>query len=136
MPEPPLERTDVALAVAVRTGRVLVARRAPGSHLGGTWEFPGGKVEPGEEPIEAARRELREETGLTAGRPEPLVVFVHDYADRPLRLHAYLVREPEGEVAIDGDREWSWKTRPELEALEMPEANRRVLRALAWRLPG
>jgi 8-oxo-dGTP diphosphatase len=128
------ETVAVALAVAVRDGRVLVTRRAAGSHLGGLWEFPGGKIGSGEEPSGGAARELTEETGLRGGRIEPLVVVAFDYPDRSVRLHVFLVRDPEGEVVIDGEREWRWADRATLESLEMPEANRPILRALAWRL--
>jgi len=127
-------RIDVALALPQRAGRLLVARRQSGLHLAGRWEFPGGKILPGEEPAAAARRELVEETGLVAGELEPLVVVVHDYADRPVRLHAYLARDPDGYVRLDTEREWGWMTLDELAALDMPEANRNVLRALQWRL--
>jgi 8-oxo-dGTP diphosphatase len=127
-------RTEVALAVPVRAGACLVARRAPDAHLGGLWEFPGGKIAPGESPIDAARRELAEETGLTAHTLEPLVVVVHDYADRSVRLHGFLARDPEGEVSVEGGREWAWVSGDELPTLEMPVANTAILRALRWRL--
>jgi 8-oxo-dGTP diphosphatase len=126
-------RIDIALVVACRERRFLVARRRGEVHLAGYWEFPGGKIEPGEEPSEAARRELEEETGLLALSLEPLVVVVHDYVDRPLRFHVFLSRESQGEVRLDEEREWGWKTRDALERLEMPEANRQMLRALRWR---
>ena len=118
----------------MRDGSILVARRADDAHLGGTWEFPGGKVEPGELPEAAARRELTEETGLTAPSLEPLLVFVHDYPDRRLRFHAYLVRDATGEAAADRGRAWGWVRPAELGDLAMPEANRAILRALRWRL--
>ena len=127
-------RVDVALAIPVREGRVLVGRRPPGVHLAGFWEFPGGRVEPGEEPMAAALRELAEETGLRAGSLEPLVLVVHDYADRPLRFHVFLARELDGEPGGRREGEWSWKSPAELRELEMPEANRPMLRALRWRL--
>ena len=118
----------------MREGKVLVARRAGDQHLGGTWEFPGGKVEAGEEPEAAARRELQEETGLNAGGLEPLIVFVHDYPDRRLRFHAFLARDAEGEPRTDGDRPCSFVPLSDLGKVEMPEANRAIVRALQWRL--
>ncbi|MDX1388670.1 MAG: (deoxy)nucleoside triphosphate pyrophosphohydrolase [Acidobacteriota bacterium] len=131
-PGPP--RVEVALAIPVRGDAVLVARRAPDQHLGGLWEFPGGKIRSGEDPSDAARRELREETGLDGGRIEPLVVVVHDYPDRSVRLHAFLIYDPDGAVSIDR-RAWTWASSDRLAALEMPPANAAVLRALHWRFP-
>ena len=128
------ERIEVALALPLREGRLLVARRQAGLHLAGRWEFPGGKVQPGEDPAAAARRELREETGLEAGSLEPLVVVLHEYPDRALRLHAFLARDPQGDVRLDVDREWAWMTLDELGRAELPEANRQMLRALRWRI--
>ena len=127
-------RIDIALAIPVRDGKVLVARRGEGLHLAGHWEFPGGKVEAGETPAEAARRELSEETGLHSPELEPLVVVVHDYAELPLRFHVFLAREWDGEPRMNGPRELVWMELEELQAIRMPEANRLMLRALSWRL--
>ncbi len=127
-------RIDIALAIPVLDDRVLIARRGEGLHLAGKWEFPGGKVEAGEAPAEAARRELAEETGLDSDELEPLVVVVHDYAEMPLRLHVFLVREWKGEPRLGGPRELTWVPVDELFEVEMPEANRQMLRALSWRL--
>jgi 8-oxo-dGTP diphosphatase len=126
-------RIDVALAIPIREGKMLVARRLQGTHLAGHWEFPGGKIDHGEDPARAAARELLEETGLRADDLEPLVLLVHDYADRPLRFHVFLAREPDGELRGDEPR-WVWKTLTELEQLRMPDANRQMLRALRWRV--
>jgi len=123
---------DVAVAIPVRGGRLLVAQRAGGTHLGGAWEFPGGKIRDGEAAAEAARRELLEETGLEARELEPLLVLVHDYPDRAVRLHCFVAREPVGDVEIAG-REWAWRLREELDAAAMPAANASILRALDCR---
>lgn len=123
---------DIALAIAIDGDRLLVSRRPAGAHLEGLWEFPGGKVEAGEEPAAAARRELAEETGIEAGDLEPLCVFVHEYPDRSLRLHAFVARRP-GARAEPGGR-WAWKALDELQSLQTPEANMRILRALRRRV--
>jgi 8-oxo-dGTP diphosphatase len=128
------ERIDVALAIPVRAGWVLVGRRPPGVHLAGSWEFPGGRIEPGEEPSDAARRELLEETGLRSDSLEPLVLVVHDYADRPLRFHVFLAHDPVGMLRRRPGGEWIWKSPEELRELQMPEANQSMLRALRWRI--
>jgi 8-oxo-dGTP diphosphatase len=74
-----MKRIRVVAAAILRDGRVLAARRGPGMSLPGMWEFPGGKVEPGEDDRAALRRELREELGLDVEVHELLASAVHDY---------------------------------------------------------
>ena len=114
---------------------MLVARRAADAHLPGVWEFPGGRIRDREDAAAAARRELREETGLAAAEVEPLIVVVHDYPDRTVRLHCFVALDPEGEVAIAG-REWAWMALTDLDPAGMPAANRAILRSLARRVRG
>ena len=75
---------------------------------------------------------MTEETGLLAERLEPLTLVVHDYREMPLRFHVFLARQVVGEVGAD--QRWSWKSYDELSELEMPPANRQMLRALRWRI--
>jgi len=72
----------VVAAVIVANGRVLVSQRPEGSHLAGMWEFPGGKVEPHEDPRAALGRELREELGIDARVGSVIEVVFHQYATK------------------------------------------------------
>ncbi len=128
--------TEIAIVVALRKGRVLVARRTPDQVLGGYWEFPGGKIETGEAADRAAARELEEETGLRLDQPDQLELLgvFTDRTGPPLRFHLFLADEPQGEVKIDRPREWACKAFDDLRQLEMPPANQRMLALLRQRL--
>lgn len=91
-------RTDiVAAGIVVERGNVLLSRRKKGTHLAGCWEFPGGKVEPGEDPRAALRRELEEELGIVVVVGEIADVTFHRYDDADkavLLLFFHAVCEP------------------------------------------
>jgi 8-oxo-dGTP diphosphatase len=76
----------VSAAVIVEGGRVLLSQRKAGSHLAGAWEFPGGKVEPDEDPRDALARELREELGIEAAVGDVLEVTFHRYPAKSVLL--------------------------------------------------
>ena len=80
----------VVCAVLARDGQVLLAQRPDGKQEAGFWEFPGGKIEVGEEPAEALRRELSEELGCAVAVTEPGPVVVHQYAWGSVELRPYL----------------------------------------------
>jgi 8-oxo-dGTP diphosphatase len=83
-----------AAALVDAAGRVLVAQRPPGKSLAGLWEFPGGKLEPGETPAHALVRELDEELGIAVAVADlaPLTVVAHRYPDLDLVMHVYTCR--------------------------------------------
>ena len=84
-------------------GRVLLAQRPPGKHLAGGWEFPGGKLEAGEERLAGLARELREELGITVEAAEPLLRLTHAYPERDVDLDVWLVTRYGGEPrGLDG----------------------------------
>ena len=115
----------VAAALVDRQGRVLVQQRPPGKMMGGLWEFPGGKVEPGEAPEAALVRELAEELGITVAAEalSPLTFASEALADRHLLLLLYLCRAWEGlPQALDATA-IAWHVPGDLRALAMPPAD-------------
>ena len=97
---------EVALAVVVHEGRLLVGRRGEGTHLAGARELPGGKLLPDETPEAASIRELLEETGLSASAEGVMHVQEHAYSDRRVRLHFIQCRLTENNPTPDPPFEW------------------------------
>ncbi|MFP4244621.1 MAG: Nudix family hydrolase [Ectothiorhodospira sp.] len=123
---------DVAIGVILDPGGAcLVARRPRGVTQGGLWEFPGGKVAPGESPARALARELDEELGILPRRAVPLITVVHDYSDRRVRLHAFQVHGFSGIPRGREGQTLGWVAVQDLPALAFPAANRPILRALS-----
>lgn len=124
-------RVHVAIAILLAGDRCLIRRRSPQKHLPLLWEFPGGKVANGETPLEAAIREVREETGIVAeeARSEHLARGAFDYPDRKLLLDFFLFRLKSVPPA-GGAR---WVPVAELGNYEFPSANREILEYLKRR---
>ncbi len=122
---------DVAVAILVRLdGRVLLARRPAGKVYAGYWEFPGGKVEPGESLREALAREIREELGIEVERAHPWITQRYTYPHATVRLHFHRVLAWRGEPHPAEHDELSWE-RPELVGVApLLPANGPVLKAL------
>ncbi|WP_299733124.1 Nudix family hydrolase [uncultured Endozoicomonas sp.] len=110
-------------------GRILLAKRPNSKHMGGLWEFPGGKVEPGELVTEALKRELREELAIEVERFKPLICLRHDYPDRTVRLDAWIVRGITGCARGNERQIIEWVEASRLDEYEFPEANKAILRA-------
>lgn len=120
----------VAVGLVWEADRLLVQRRPPEGLLGGLWEFPGGKVEEGEEPAEAVRRELREELEIEVEVGEPLERVRHAYSHFRVTLHPYHARVVEGTPRARSAVAWRWATLGELDELPLPAANHRILEQL------
>lgn len=136
-----LKSVQVAVAAIWRnvsgTVQVLISRRPPGTHLAGFWEFPGGKVEPGESPADAAARETREEVGVDIAGMEPLAVVQHRYEDRLVTLHAFTACAPaEASPRALHVADVRWIPLAELNQYDFPAANEAILSALKQRLVG
>jgi 8-oxo-dGTP diphosphatase len=125
---------DAAVAVVQRAdGRVLLAQRPAGKPSAGYWEFPGGKIEAGEDAARAVARELHEEVGIEVMRAFPWLTREHAYTDRRVRLHFYRVTAWHGEPHGREGQPLSWQDPRALTVGPLLPANDKVLGAL--RLP-
>ncbi|MET0291532.1 MAG: 8-oxo-dGTP diphosphatase MutT [Steroidobacteraceae bacterium] len=137
-PDQPVQAV-VAAVLVNRRGEVLIAQRPPGKWQAGRWEFPGGKVEPGETGEQAIRRELTEELGVRVDVATELGRFRHDYTDRSVEIALWLVLRHEGEPqGLDGQA-LRWLPAASLDQADLLEADLPMLpvlrTALAGRLP-
>jgi 8-oxo-dGTP diphosphatase len=119
-------------------GRILIAKRPEGRSLAGLWEFPGGKVEPGESPEHALIRELAEELGIgiAAADLAPLTFASHDYPDFHLLMPLFHCRRWRGEVAPHEGQELLWVKPAELVSYAMPPADEPLKALLPTLLKG
>lgn len=121
----------VAAALIDADGRVLLAQRPEGKHLAGYWEFPGGKVEPGETAVQALQREILEEIGVRVASAEALIRVPWHYAAKNILLDVYRVREFEGVPHSCEGQPLKWVPAGALDPAEMPAADHPVIHALA-----
>jgi 8-oxo-dGTP diphosphatase len=125
-------RLDVACAVILRQDqKILAARRPRGKHLAGKWEFPGGKIEPGETSGDALIREIREELGTDILLLQALPLCVHDYPDFHIRLHPWLCRLAGAAEPVPNEHEAvTWLSAEALHTLDWAEADLPILEIL------
>jgi len=119
----------VVAAVIVDGGRVLLTQRKQGTHLAGAWEFPGGKVEPGEDPRHALARELQEEVGVDADVGSPVEVTFHAYPEKDVLLLFFrtslkIGSPPPRAIDVAAVR---WAARDDLRDADFPPADVAVL---------
>ena len=111
-------------------GDILVSRRSLERHQGGCWEFPGGKIEPGESTHQALCRELHEELGITVQTSAPLIRIAHDYGDKAVVLDVRSVASftgcPEGREG----QPLKWLNPKAMDPADFPAANRPIINAL------
>jgi mutator protein MutT len=122
---------QVVAAVIVREGKVLICQRTAKQAFALQWEFPGGKVESGEDFPAALIRELREELGIAAVVEREIATAQHEYAEgMAVELHFFLVEKFDGEIENEIFREVRWEEREKLDAESFLEADRGVVRGL------
>lgn len=122
----------VAGVVIDAKDRVLIAQRPPGKRLAGGWEFPGGKLEAGEDRVVGLARELKEEIGVMIGPlPRPLLRLMHTYDYGQILLDVFIVQNFTGEASGLDNQRLRWCSREELEQVVLLPADRPIVRALA-----
>ena len=121
-----------AVALVDTDGRVLLARRPPGKSMAGLWEFPGGKVEPGETPEAALIRELKEELGIDTRESclAPFTFASHAYEKFHLLMPLYVCRRWTGTVTAREGQELPWARPARLGDYEMPPADKPLVAML------
>ena len=118
-------------AVIEHDGRVLVAQRNPGDPLSGKWEFPGGKIEPGETPERCLVREIREELGIEVRVEQFLCLSRFGYDHVTVELLAYRCAWVSGEVRANAHQAILWATAAEIAGLDLAEADLPIARRLS-----
>jgi 8-oxo-dGTP diphosphatase len=125
---------QVAAALIVRGDDILCCRRTEYQSLPLKWEFPGGKIEPGEDAPSALQRELDEELGIRAHIDRKVAQLQHHYVNgTTVELHFFLVQQYEGEMQNRIFREIRWVNRSELPQLDFLDADRKLVQQLANR---
>jgi len=121
-----------AVALIDPDGRVLLAQRPPGKSMAGLWEFPGGKVEPGETPEACLIRELHEELGIDtwASCLAPLTFASHPYEDFHLLIPLYACRKWQGIVRAREGQQIAWVRVGDLTRYPMPPADKPLIPVL------
>jgi 8-oxo-dGTP diphosphatase len=130
-----MKHLDVAIAVVFCNSKILIARRKAGGVLGGFWEFPGGKREPGESLEDCVRRELLEELAM---RVQPVVSFVpiqYQYPDRYVTLHPFLCTHESGKPQLLACDEIRWIEPKQLRDFSFPPANHQLIEQVIAAFP-
>lgn len=124
-----MKRIEVAAAIICKDGAILSTQRSYGNYAG-FWEFPGGKIEPGETGEQAVVREIREEMGATVAVERSVAVVGYDYPEFHVTLHCYLCHVAEGKLELLEHSDAKWLTRTELDSVKWLGADIEVLEAI------
>ena len=117
----------VVAGILIKDGKVLLGQRPEHKSLPGLWEFPGGKIELGESPEEAIRRELKEELGIDADIGQLRIATTHQYGEVGVLLLFFEVRFWKGSPKAEHHLELKWVNKEELVQQKLPDANQSVL---------
>ncbi|MFA5085604.1 MAG: 8-oxo-dGTP diphosphatase MutT [Candidatus Omnitrophota bacterium] len=123
-------KRQVTAAVIEKGGRILIAQRRRGRTLGGRWEFPGGKIEPGETPETCLKRELKEEFDIESEIGQFIIASRFRYCLVPIELLAYRVKHLSGEFKVNEHEEIRWVFPSELGSYDFMPADHSIVKIL------
>jgi mutator protein MutT len=137
----PVQTLEVAAGLIFRDGKLLITQRYPEAHLGGLWEFPGGKREPNETFHDCLERELKEELGIEVQIQELVQRVAHDYPEKRVILEFYRCKWLRNEPQALGCPDFCWVTRDKLQSYVFPEADTEIVSKLKdderlWKVAG
>ena len=121
---------NVAVGVIKHNNHYFLTKRAADSHQGGKWEFPGGKIEAGESVFQALHRELKEEVAIEVLSCQPLIDINHDYGDKIVNLHVYIIDNFSGQCTPLEGQQGDWFALTDFDKLTFPAANTAIISAL------
>ncbi len=122
--------SQVTAAILEKEGKILIAKRKKGGPFGGSWEFPGGRVEPGETPEVALQRELREELGIETRVGELLATSFYNSTSLSIELLAYRVTYLSGRVRLADHEEIQWVVPTKLQTYAFAAPDLPIVRAV------
>ena len=123
-------KRQVTAAVIEKDGKVLIAQRRKGSTLGGRWEFPGGKIDPGETAEACLKRELKEEFDIESEIGKFIIASQFRYCLVPIELLAYRVKHLSGEFKVHEHEEIRWVSPSELRSYDFMPADKPIVEIL------
>jgi A/G-specific adenine glycosylase len=124
---PPVPLYPVVAGVVYHQGRMLITQRKPDGLLGGLWEFPGGKIQDGENPADACVREIKEETGVVARIVSHLCQVKHAYTHFKIQMQVYICHAISGDVRLNGPVDFRWITPDDMAQYPFPKANHKFM---------
>lgn len=125
-----MEVINVAAAVIEKNTKILIAQRPEDAHMGLKWEFPGGKIEPGENVTDCLKREIKEELDLVIEVGEELTIVEHHYRDKTVVLHCHWCRHLDGDAKTLDCHSFKWVSIGEMKQYDFADADRPVVRLL------
>lgn len=129
-PRTVIQKIQVSAAVIFKNGKVYIQQRQHGGLMGGLWEFPGGKLEPGETPEQCIIREIHEELGVQVVPDKKLMTIQHSYTQFRVTLHVFSCRMISPRLRVNGCEQWKWVKPSALNTYPFPAANVRIVESL------